>query len=71
MTFLVFTCNFLGRRLYWGDLSGKIEESWLDGRERIVLVNDSLLQPHAITACLTSRRLYWLNAHNNYLEAYM
>lgn len=59
------------RRLYWGDLIGRIEMSRMDGSDRSILVNDSTLRPYGLTVCLESGNVYWINSLNGQLETLM
>ena len=58
--------NF-SRYFYWSDwgLKAKIERAELDGSNRKVLVNTSIVWPNGIALDYVERKLYWGDAHTD------
>ena len=60
------------RMLYWTDRGDvpKIECSWMDGRERKILVGSSLGWPTGLSIDYTNNdRIYWSDAKENRIES--
>ncbi|KAG8233902.1 hypothetical protein J437_LFUL005230, partial [Ladona fulva] len=60
--------------MYWsdwasgGNLKGKIERSWMDGRQRTVFVDDQLQWPNGLSLDYVAQKLYWCDAYLDKIE---
>ncbi|KAG2459291.1 LRP2 protein, partial [Polypterus senegalus] len=64
--------DWVGRTMYWTDWGRqpKIESAWMDGRNRLVLVDDDIGWPTGLTIdYLNGDRLYWSDAKDNMIES--
>ena len=62
-------CMFC-RRIYWTDwgVEAKIENAALDGTDRRVVINSSLVWPNGLAIDPLERRLYWADAELDRIE---
>ncbi|RWS07569.1 low-density lipoprotein receptor-related protein 6-like protein [Dinothrombium tinctorium] len=61
------TIDFVDKRLFWTDVDSKvIESSNLDGRERAVIVKNSLRKPYGLT--VYENYIYWSDWETNSIE---
>ena len=60
----------LCRRIYWTDwgVEAKIESAALDGTDRTVVINSSLVWPNGLAIDRVERRLYWADAELDWIE---
>lgn len=58
------------RRIYWTDwgVKAKIESAALDGTDRTVVINSSLVWPNGLAVDRLERRLYWADAELDRIE---
>jgi len=58
------------RRIYWTDWGdeAKIESAALDGTNRTVVINSSLVWPNGLAIDRLERRLYWADAELDRIE---
>jgi len=63
-------CNFVYRYMYWTDWGKqpKIERSFLDGTERVHLVNTSIVWPNGLALDFVHRKIYWGDARTDKIE---
>ncbi len=56
--------------LFWSDWGkkAKIERSFLDGSNRIVLVNQDIYWPNGIALDLQQEKIYWSDAKTDKIE---
>ena len=59
------------RMMYWTDIGSNaaIERASMDGRNRTVIHNTSLVLPNALTLDYSTQKLYWLDAVLNILQS--
>jgi len=60
----------LCRRMYWTDwgVEAKIESAALDGTNRTVVINSSLVWPNGLAIDRLEHRLYWADAELDQIE---
>lgn len=51
----------------WGEIP-KIERAALDGTDRVVMVNTSLVWPNGLALDYTERKIYWADAKTDKIE---
>lgn len=73
---LVFTSTILtliihlNRQIYWTDWADRayIGRAGMDGKEKTVIISTKLEWPNGLTIDYTNDKLYWTDAHLNYIE---
>ena len=57
--------------MYWTDWGSfpRIERAFMDGEERVDLVNHTLRLPNGLTIDHVYNKLYWADAHEDSIEA--
>lgn len=73
---LVFTSTILTqsvhliRHIYWTDWADRayIGRAGMDGKEKTVIISTKLEWPNGLTIDYTNDKLYWTDAHLNYIE---
>lgn len=60
----------LNRQVYWTDWADRayIGRAGMDGREKTVIISTKLEWPNGLTIDYTNDKLYWTDAHLNYIE---
>lgn len=64
-------CGYcLNRQVYWTDWADRayIGRVGMDGKNKTVIISTKLEWPNGLTIDYTNDKLYWADAHLNYIE---
>uniref|UniRef100_A0A8C9EZD8 EGF-like domain-containing protein n=1 Tax=Pavo cristatus TaxID=9049 RepID=A0A8C9EZD8_PAVCR len=61
---------YLNRQVYWTDWADRayIGRAGMDGKDKTVIISTKLEWPNGLTIDYTNDKLYWADAHLNYIE---
>lgn len=69
-TINLIRCVYLNRQVYWTDWADRayIGRAGMDGKDKTVIISTKLEWPNGLTIDYTNDKLYWADAHLNYIE---
>lgn len=70
LMFYIKRSLFFGRYVYWTDWGDKpyVGRVGMDGKNKTVIISTKLEWPNGLTIDYTNDKLYWADAHLNYIE---